>query len=176
VVQIWPGQTVTCLHTNSPGHIWTTLYTDINICTYTHPHWKLMHQLYSWVWLRAGISREVCKLQTLHNTHVSSKNCNLRFIVWTAVYVIRYDYFCYENLQNRVHKLQHSFFLKMLLNNAVFTFRRHLACRLKTREGWLGEISFKDWGKIGRGLCQDNITIFIWNYAGNTRTKDMRHS
>jgi hypothetical protein len=26
VVQVWPGQTVTCLHTNSPGHIWTTLY------------------------------------------------------------------------------------------------------------------------------------------------------
>jgi hypothetical protein len=26
VVQIWPGQTVTCLHTNTPGHIWTTLY------------------------------------------------------------------------------------------------------------------------------------------------------
>jgi hypothetical protein len=25
VVQIWLGQTVTCLHTNSPGHIWTTL-------------------------------------------------------------------------------------------------------------------------------------------------------
>jgi hypothetical protein len=26
VVQIWPGQTVTCLHTNRPSHIWTTLY------------------------------------------------------------------------------------------------------------------------------------------------------
>jgi hypothetical protein len=26
VVQIWPGQTVTCWHTNNPGHIWTTLY------------------------------------------------------------------------------------------------------------------------------------------------------
>jgi hypothetical protein len=26
VVQIWPGQTVTCLHTISSGHIWTTLY------------------------------------------------------------------------------------------------------------------------------------------------------
>jgi hypothetical protein len=26
VVQIWPGQTVTCLHTISPDHIWTTLY------------------------------------------------------------------------------------------------------------------------------------------------------
>ena len=26
VVQIWPGQTVTCLDTISPGHIWTTLY------------------------------------------------------------------------------------------------------------------------------------------------------
>jgi hypothetical protein len=31
VVQIWPGQTVTCLHTNSPGHIWTTLYIYIYI-------------------------------------------------------------------------------------------------------------------------------------------------
>jgi hypothetical protein len=26
VVQIRPGQTVTCLHTNNPSHIWTTLY------------------------------------------------------------------------------------------------------------------------------------------------------
>ena len=26
VVKIWPGQTVTCLDTNRPGHIWTTLY------------------------------------------------------------------------------------------------------------------------------------------------------
>jgi hypothetical protein len=26
VVQIWPGQTVACLHTISHGHIWTTLY------------------------------------------------------------------------------------------------------------------------------------------------------
>jgi hypothetical protein len=26
VIQIWPGQTMTCLHTISPGHIWTTLY------------------------------------------------------------------------------------------------------------------------------------------------------
>jgi hypothetical protein len=29
VVQIWPGQTVTYLHTNSPGHIWTTLYKEV---------------------------------------------------------------------------------------------------------------------------------------------------
>jgi hypothetical protein len=29
VVQIWPGQTVTCLHTNSPGHIWTTFYNTV---------------------------------------------------------------------------------------------------------------------------------------------------
>jgi hypothetical protein len=31
VVQIWPGQIVTCLHTNSPGHIWTTLYFMISV-------------------------------------------------------------------------------------------------------------------------------------------------
>jgi hypothetical protein len=30
VVQIWSGQTVTCLHTISPGHIWTTLYINKN--------------------------------------------------------------------------------------------------------------------------------------------------
>jgi hypothetical protein len=28
VFQIWLGQTVTCLHTNSPSHIWTTLYNN----------------------------------------------------------------------------------------------------------------------------------------------------
>ena len=33
VVQIWPGQTVTCLHTNSPGHIWTTLYNRDGVFT-----------------------------------------------------------------------------------------------------------------------------------------------
>ena len=31
VVQIWPGQTATCLDTISPGHIWTTLYVWRNI-------------------------------------------------------------------------------------------------------------------------------------------------
>jgi hypothetical protein len=33
VVQIWPGQTVTCLHTSSPGHIWTTLYVANKLVT-----------------------------------------------------------------------------------------------------------------------------------------------
>ena len=31
VVQIWPGQTVICFHTNRPGHIWTTLYTTVKV-------------------------------------------------------------------------------------------------------------------------------------------------
>jgi hypothetical protein len=31
VVQIWPGKTVTCLHTNRPGHIWTTLYYKVTM-------------------------------------------------------------------------------------------------------------------------------------------------
>jgi hypothetical protein len=29
VFQIWAGQTMTCLHTISPGHIWTTLYLSL---------------------------------------------------------------------------------------------------------------------------------------------------
>jgi hypothetical protein len=43
VVQIWPGQTVTCLHTNSPGHIWTTLYlpeSHFSQSTTAHSHAK----------------------------------------------------------------------------------------------------------------------------------------
>jgi len=31
VVQIWPGLMSPDLHTNSPGHIWTTLYVYRNI-------------------------------------------------------------------------------------------------------------------------------------------------
>jgi hypothetical protein len=33
VVQIWPGQTVTCLRTISPGHIWTTWYIHSSNCS-----------------------------------------------------------------------------------------------------------------------------------------------
>jgi hypothetical protein len=40
VVQTWPGQTVTCLHTNSPGHIWTTLY--YCLCP-LHVGWLRLH-------------------------------------------------------------------------------------------------------------------------------------
>jgi hypothetical protein len=48
VVQIWPAQTVTCLHTNSPGHIWTTLYLYSNITlemlhfAYFHAVWRMV--------------------------------------------------------------------------------------------------------------------------------------
>ena len=34
VVQIWPGRSLTCLHTYSPGHIWTTLYTQFRIIVF----------------------------------------------------------------------------------------------------------------------------------------------
>ena len=40
VVQIWPGQTVTCLHTYSPGHIWTTLYVLVFSTTLI---WNITH-------------------------------------------------------------------------------------------------------------------------------------
>jgi hypothetical protein len=39
VVQIWPGQTVTCLHTNSPGHIWTTLYIRLTLLVMQRLQW-----------------------------------------------------------------------------------------------------------------------------------------
>jgi hypothetical protein len=45
VVQIWPGQTVTSLHTNSPGHILTTLYINIIIIIGYFPLSFSFHQL-----------------------------------------------------------------------------------------------------------------------------------
>jgi hypothetical protein len=50
VVQIWPGQTVTSLHTISPGHIWTTLYYSLfykqveNTRRSQHQSWESKHQ------------------------------------------------------------------------------------------------------------------------------------
>jgi hypothetical protein len=41
VVQIWPGQTVTCLHTISPSHIWTTLYYKTCTNTGRQLEWRL---------------------------------------------------------------------------------------------------------------------------------------
>jgi hypothetical protein len=38
VVQIWPGQSMICLHTNRPGHIWTTLYIERNTDARSHNH------------------------------------------------------------------------------------------------------------------------------------------
>jgi hypothetical protein len=49
VVQIWPGQTVTYLHTNRPGHIWTTLY-FVSYCT-------------SALWERRGNSNRLLALE-----------------------------------------------------------------------------------------------------------------
>ena len=43
VVQIWPGQTVTCLRTISPGHIWTTFHQTMLlwwVCTKTLVEWQ----------------------------------------------------------------------------------------------------------------------------------------
>jgi hypothetical protein len=40
VVQIWPGQTLTCFHTNSPGHSWPTLYIA---CLVSLAFWLVIH-------------------------------------------------------------------------------------------------------------------------------------
>jgi hypothetical protein len=60
VVQIWPGQTVTCLHTISPGHIWTTLYYIVSfiahLCFYAvSKWWSAYAALTDWFCLMAGI-------------------------------------------------------------------------------------------------------------------------
>jgi hypothetical protein len=48
VVQIWPGQTVTYLHTISPGHIWTTLYIHYTVVSRLIIFMYYIYYKYSW--------------------------------------------------------------------------------------------------------------------------------
>jgi hypothetical protein len=57
VVQIWPGQTVTCLHTNSPGHIWTTLYIQ-TLLHVSAPLGHLQGVIHSRIW---SSSKTTCR-------------------------------------------------------------------------------------------------------------------
>jgi hypothetical protein len=54
VVQIWPGQTVTCLHTNSPGHIWTILYFVQMVTDFRNSHVPECPALSNSTWVGAA--------------------------------------------------------------------------------------------------------------------------
>jgi hypothetical protein len=71
VVQIWPGQTVTCLHTNRPGHIWTHLVSLTTLHIYSSLHSRyaavILHSLH-WCdfitrWLRETVN--ICQQSIL---------------------------------------------------------------------------------------------------------------
>ena len=57
VVQIWPGQTVSCLHTISPGHIWTTLYINQTQTQRNTRGWRVDYWLYR-VWTETAKGEE----------------------------------------------------------------------------------------------------------------------
>ena len=71
VVQIWLGQTVTCLHTNSPGHIWTTLYiqaSGVSLYRYSlhfsQVAMNFVHYHSKWLWYTC--SNLTIKLRHIH--------------------------------------------------------------------------------------------------------------
>jgi hypothetical protein len=80
VVQIWPGQTVTCLHTNRPGHIWTTLYyctaISARYCGATNKVWK-QNNLMTLFWdtLYTGKTQVPCKLNRNQVTYEYCNSC-----------------------------------------------------------------------------------------------------
>ena len=74
VVQIWPGQTVTCLHTNSPGHIWTTLYFPGSFV-----------DIFPWIQGGSNMTWTNCDLFT-HNQSRSYLN-HLVYTVWCAAFI-----------------------------------------------------------------------------------------
>jgi hypothetical protein len=84
VVQIWPGQTVTCLHTNSPSHIWTTLYTCHYLSTMVHgvisPNRRRSKNM--WRSLRSVIRGKQQRIVTSHYCHwKEDKTGNVRINV-----------------------------------------------------------------------------------------------
>jgi hypothetical protein len=66
VVQIWPGQTVTCLHTNSPGHIWTTLYSDVHGPADSHAVQKSVTRLHLLCQLSSSESRNIITFRDIY--------------------------------------------------------------------------------------------------------------
>ena len=73
VVQIWPGQTVTCLHTNRPGHIWTTLYLNVELPILSEP-------LSSWYTPKVGLRFKTANILWGANTStIIFRVCFYRF-------------------------------------------------------------------------------------------------
>jgi hypothetical protein len=93
VVQIWPGQTVTCLHTNRPGHIWTTLYLLLchsnngflnapHCCVILYVHWRFCYWPNS---LSPRIIRLLCLAfqRVFHHAFLWFNNiCSNKCITW----------------------------------------------------------------------------------------------
>jgi hypothetical protein len=77
VIQIWLEQTVTCLHTNRPGYIWTTLFVHIPLRGLPE-------------WLRKptkNLSRDYCSVFPKCKIHVLVKS-PLHYVIWMLKYII----------------------------------------------------------------------------------------
>ena len=97
MVQIWPGQTVTCLHTISPGHIWTTLYLLCHqrcrnynikpIYMRQVPYWGHTHQVSRYEFICHGVFAPVfvhpclTGLMTLSKLSSSYGECSHRIFI-----------------------------------------------------------------------------------------------
>jgi hypothetical protein len=73
VVQIWPGKTVTCLLTNSPGHIWTTLYIVCQTRTAL-----TYNKVGSISYLHANLAQKMYLCQVFSSQQTWSKICTQR--------------------------------------------------------------------------------------------------
>ena len=82
VVQIWPGQTVTCLHTNRPGHIWTTLYVCKYVCMF-HRH-RLGTRTHSCREMFASVHRSRMHAESWHSLSSFFKWHFIGLLLWRS--------------------------------------------------------------------------------------------
>jgi hypothetical protein len=124
VVQIWPGQTVTCLHTNSPGHIWTTLYiqytVNINFLEYAKvqsgPKFKRSWHL---MWTKLAQSAGKISHMTRHKyscnvPSVDTSITHLDSLALRGIRVLGICGICFPCWRSKLYKLQYTHCLSIL--------------------------------------------------------------
>jgi hypothetical protein len=145
VVEIWPGQTVTCLHTNSPGNIWTTLYMEF--CFLLELYLLLIERLLDY-WI-------------LPNFYEGS-NMSVLFALLVFKFQSRFS-----NLIEKLLLILSDMFYLLLLLRAFTTHLRVLSSlflRFRDHTQWhdiIGRTPLDEWSARRRDLYLTTLTTLI---------------
>jgi hypothetical protein len=117
VVQIWPGQSVTCLHTNRPGHIWTTLYDRAGQAADNN----IIRRMRFACWTTTGY-RHILRICNTYRFYTATAVIRTRFNVTSDIYCLS---FCYGRQEVIVSRNSWRDTAKIVRNTAVNIWKSH---------------------------------------------------